>query len=133
MKLHESRQNNIQLFHLEGEIDLHYATALRARFAAKAKARCPALVLDLSGVSFIDSTGIAVLIEYLRDAAKFQGRFCIAQPTEHVRDVFEIIRLNTVIPIFGSIVEAITALQKGDSPSTPSFRQHEEEIAAVAA
>lgn len=133
MKLHESRQNNIQLFHLEGEIDLHYAPALRARFAAKAKARCPALVLDLSGVSFIDSTGIAVLIEYLRGAAKFQGQFCISQPTEHVRDVFEIVRLKTVIPIFDSIAEAITALQKGFARSDPLFRRHEDEIAAVAA
>jgi anti-sigma B factor antagonist len=123
MKLHESRQGNVDVFHLEGEIDLHYAPALRALFQAKASQRCPALVVDLTGVPFIDSTGIAVLLEYLRDASGFGGKFCLAAPTDHVRYVFEIIRLQESLPIFMSTAAAIAALSNGDllAPIQPLF------------
>jgi anti-sigma B factor antagonist len=117
MKLHESRQRNVDIFHLEDEIDLHYAPSLRARFQAKASQRCPALVVDLSGVPFIDSTGIAVLLEYLRDASGFGGKFCIAGPTDHVRHVFEIVKLEKSLPVFDSTAAAIAAIRHDDLPA----------------
>jgi anti-anti-sigma factor len=77
MKFRESRHQHCHVFHLSGDIDMHRAPALRALFAVKVEQRCPALVLDFSAVDFVDSTGIAVLIEYLRDATAFGGLFCI--------------------------------------------------------
>ena len=117
MKLHESRHRNVDIFNLEDEIDLHYAPALRARFQAKASQRCPALVVDLSGVPFIDSSGIAVLLEYLRDASGFGGKFCLAAPTDHVRHVFEIVRLHEAVPVFESTADAIAAVSSDDLPA----------------
>jgi anti-sigma B factor antagonist len=124
MKLHESRDRSVAIFHLEDEIDLHYAPALRALFEAKAKQRCPALVVDLSRVQFIDSTGIAALLEYLRDASDFGGKFCVAAPTDHVRHVFEIIRLHEVLPIFASTRAAVAAMANDrlPMPIQPLFR-----------
>jgi anti-sigma B factor antagonist len=111
MKLCETSESGIDLLHLEGEIDMHYAPVLRALLQAKAKQRCPAVVVDLAGVSFIDSTGIAVLIEYLRDAIAFDGRFCLARPTEHVRVVFDIVQLGKFLPIHDTIPDALRALR----------------------
>ena len=116
MKLRESKEGHVDVFHLEDEIDLHYAPALRALFQAKANRRCPALVVDLSGVPFIDSTGIGVLLEYCRDAAAFGGKFCVAAPTDHVRHVFEIVRLHDALPIFDSTAAAITAMANDRMP-----------------
>jgi anti-sigma B factor antagonist len=123
MKLHQSRQQHIDIFHLEDEIDLHYAPSLRAVFQAKVSQRCPALVVDLSGVRFIDSTGIAVLLEYLRDASGFGGKFCLAAPTDHVRHVFEIVRLHEAVPVFESTADAIAAVSNDDlpAPTQPLF------------
>jgi anti-sigma B factor antagonist len=132
MKLHESRDRDVAIFHLEDEIDLHYAPTLRALFQAKADQRCPALVVDLSGVPFIDSTGIAVLLEYLRDATEFGGRFCLAAPTDHVRHVFEITRVDEALPVFADVAKAVAAAANNALPtpaqplfeaSTPSRRQ----------
>ena len=116
MKLRQSERWSVDVFHLAGEIDLHYAPALRALFQLKVKQRCAALIVDLSDVSFIDSTGISVLLEYLRDAAEFDGKLCLAAPTDHVRHVFEIVRLNQVLPIFDSVTEAGAALCDGGIP-----------------
>jgi anti-sigma B factor antagonist len=130
MKLRESRERAVDIFHLEDEIDLHYAPALRALFQAKEKQRCRALVVDLSGVPFIDSTGIAVFLEYLRDASEFGGRFCVAAPTDHVRHVFEIVRLHEVLPIFESTSAAIAAVANNalPAPVQPLFSKAPEPV-----
>ena len=135
MRFRECRHDDSCVFHLEGEIDLHYAPPLRALFEAKAKAQCRALVVDLNGVSFIDSTGIAILIEYLRDAAEFDGQFCVAAPTEHVRTVFEIVQLEKALPIFDTVDAAVAAIRSGSlpRPAQPLFRREEDNTAAVAA
>lgn len=112
MKLRESRHRHVDVLHLEGEIDLDEAPHLRSFFQTKASGHCPALVVDLGRVPLIDSTGISVLLEYLRDATDFNGRLCFAAPTSHVRTVFEMIRLDTVIPIFNSVAEAIDVLSE---------------------
>ena len=132
MKLHESRHRNVDIFHLEDEIDLHYAPALRALFQAKANRRCPALVVDLSRVPFIDSTGIAVLLEYLRDASDFGGKFCVAGPTDHVRHVFEIVKLQKSLPVFESTADAIAAVNNDDLPAPiqPLFSAASEPLTA---
>ena len=123
MNFRESRHRQVDIFHLEGEIDLNHAPALRALFQAKAIGRCPALVVDLSGVPLIDSTGISVLLEYLRDASDFNGRFCFAAPTTHVRTVFEMIRIDRVVPIFDSVAAATEVLSGSEesAPREPSY------------
>ncbi len=135
MRFRECRHTNVCVFHLQGEIDLHYAAPLRSLFEAKAKAHCPSLVVDLSGVGFIDSTGIAVLIEYLRDAAEFDGLFCVAAPTEHVRTVFEIVQLEKAMPIFDTVEAAITANRSGSMPrpAQPLFHRENGNTTAAAA
>ncbi len=126
--------DDICVFQLEGEIDLHYAPALRALFAAKAKAHCRSLVVDLGEVSFIDSTGISVLLEYLRDASEFDGRFCVARPTEHVRTVFEIVQLRRAFPIFDTVDAALAAIRsEADQPPAQRLFQRQGNNAAAAA
>ena len=127
MRLRECRHDDVCVFQLEGEIDLHYAPALRALFEAKAKAHCHALAIDLSGVSFIDSTGISVLLEYLRDAGEFGGQFCIAAPTDDVRTVFEIVQLGRALPIFDNVSAAISAMRNRcmPAPAEPLFGRTE--------
>lgn len=112
MRLKESVEG-VDVFTLGGEIDLHYAPVLRSLFLAKIKARCRALILDLSDVTFIDSSGLAAIIEYFRDAVDHQGVLCLAGLNESLQTTFEIVKLDKVIPIFPSVAEAKAALKEG--------------------
>ena len=73
MRLKERHEDGVTIFALSGAIDLHYVPTLRSLFQSKLKERCPALIVDLSALDFIDSTGLATLIEYHRDAGMPQG------------------------------------------------------------
>ena len=78
MRLKESVEEGIAILGMEGEIDLHYAPVLRTLLQGKVKERCPALVLDLARVTFIDSAGLAAIVEYFRDASRYEGVLCLA-------------------------------------------------------
>lgn len=123
MRLHEYKEGTIDVLKLEGEIDMHFAPVLRRLLNGKRETRCPALLLDLSAVEFIDSTGLAVILEYLRDATAFHGRFCIGGISENVRTIIEIVRLERAMPVFRHVSAAKHALLSGGIPavSEPVF------------
>jgi anti-sigma B factor antagonist len=123
MRLKESTEQGIDVFRLEGDIDLHFAPALRSLLRAKVKARCPALILDLTAVGYIDSTGISAIIEYFRDAACHGGVLCLCCLTESVQTIFHIVRLDQSIPMFTTLAGAIAAVRNGNvhAPAETSF------------
>ena len=122
MRLKELVDDGIDVFLLEGEIDLHYAPVLRTLLQTKVHSRCRALVMDLAGVTFIDSSGLAAIIEYFRDSGDCNGVLCLSGLNDTLRTIFEIVRLDKVIPIFASRAEAIAALKAGSVlPPEPSI------------
>ena len=113
MRLKERLEDGFDVFALGGEIDMHYAPTLRELFRAKLRARCPALILDFGDVQFIDSTGLATIIEYRRDAAQHGGIVCIAHLNSAVAPVFEVVRLDLVLAILPSVADAVAGLKSG--------------------
>jgi anti-sigma B factor antagonist len=76
-------------FRIEGELDLAAEPAFSAALE-EASARSGQVILDFSGVSFMDSSGLRVL---LRAASSMDGqgpRLIVLHPTRAVRRVFEI-------------------------------------------
>ena len=84
---------------LEGEIDLHVAPRLESSLARITKKRPSRVVVDLSGVTFIDSSGLAVLIRALQDIQKYGGKLQLSGITAEVRSIFEMARLDQVFLI----------------------------------
>jgi anti-sigma B factor antagonist len=122
MRLKEATDRGVAIFTLEGEIDLHYAPALRALFQAKAKVRTPALAVDLTSVPYIDSTGLAAIIEYFRDACGFSGVFCLAGLNDQLKSIFKIVRLDKAIPMFETAKDAVDAITQGSiQPASPAL------------
>jgi anti-sigma B factor antagonist len=125
MRLHESVVDGIDIFALEGDIDFHYAPVLRSRLQSKTQSRTPVLVLDLTKVNYIDSTGLAIIMEYFRDAAKHGGILCLAGLNENLKTIFEIVRLDKAIPMFVTVPDALAALKQGNvhPPSDALFNR----------
>ena len=119
----EYRERGVDVLRLEGDIDMHFAPALRALLQGKARRKCPALLLDMSGVNFIDSVGVAAILEYLRDATDYGGWFCIGGLTEPLRIIFEVVGLGKVMPVYIDAAKAKEALVSKRLPqvSTPLF------------
>jgi anti-sigma B factor antagonist len=69
------------------------------------------LVLDFSSVAYIDSSGLATLVEYVRDAQAFKGKLSLASPAPRVKTVLELVRLDKILNVQPSVEAALGALR----------------------
>jgi anti-sigma B factor antagonist len=81
-----------------GELDLETAPLLRQRLHDLIESGHVALTVDLAQLSFLDSTGISVLVEALKLAGRRDGRLVLRAPAPSIRRVLEITGL---IELFG--------------------------------
>jgi anti-sigma B factor antagonist len=92
---------------LRGELDLSNAPALRERLLDIAATQSASLILDLSGLTFMDSTGISVLVAAERRAHQLGGSLSLAGPQKVVARVLHITSLDRHFPTFGTVEEAV--------------------------
>ena len=95
---------------LESEIDLHVSPRISAALAAMIDQKPQRLVVDLSKVTYIDSSGLAVLIEGMQNVEAYGGKFILAGIQENVKPIFEIARLDQVFIIFPHVDAALAAI-----------------------
>ncbi|HVO03819.1 MAG TPA: STAS domain-containing protein [Candidatus Cybelea sp.] len=93
---------------LEGEIDLEQAGAVRRALLDSLKKGRHVLV-DLSQVTYIDSSGIASLVEGLQVARKQKNDLGLVAVSQRVRRVLELARLDKVFQIYADLAAAVGA------------------------
>jgi anti-sigma B factor antagonist len=96
---------------VEGEIHVSTAPEFSALLNSTAESGCTALVLDLTGVMFIDSTGLSVLLNALRQVTRAGGRMAVVCSNPTVLRLFEITRLDTTFDIHAELEPALAKVQ----------------------
>jgi len=99
--------NQPSVLPLDGEIDLHVSPRVALSLSQMVKRKPAKLIVDMARVSYIDSSGLAVLIEAMQSVEEYGGRFAIAGLQETVRSIFEIARLDQVFRIFPDVDSAL--------------------------
>src|SRR5438128_11745186 len=92
---------------LEGEIDLHISPRVTTTLNGAVKGKPRHLVIDMGNVSYIDSSGLAVLIEAMQKVEKYDGKFALVALQENVKPIFEIAKLDQVFRIFPDVEAAL--------------------------
>ncbi|MFQ5458130.1 MAG: STAS domain-containing protein [Myxococcota bacterium] len=92
---------------VQGEVDMHSSPRVREAQSKALAESAKGVVIDLSGVGYMDSSGIATLIEGLQRAKRDGRNFRLAGLTAAVRDVFDLARLADVFEIFPTRDEAL--------------------------
>jgi anti-sigma B factor antagonist len=111
MQVAETTDGGISILTLQGDIDLHHSPQLRSVLQGKVKAKCPALLIDMKEVGYIDSSGLATLVEYFQGSRAHAGKVALATLSPRVKSVFELVRLNEIFPIYPTLDEARQGLQ----------------------
>ena len=94
---------------LAGELDLYNAHTVREELIRQAGREPERLVVDLSQVEFIDSTGLGVLIE-ARTRLRNRQAFLLAAPSLEPRRALEISGLDRHFAIYESVEDALAAV-----------------------
>lgn len=110
MQVRELIDDGLHILQVSGEVDMARSPELRAVLATHAEAERPALLIDFTEVKYIDSSGLATLVEYVQRSSGFGGRFAVGGLSESVRTIFDIVRLSEVFPVHSSVADARAAL-----------------------
>jgi anti-sigma B factor antagonist len=100
----------VKVLSLSGPIDVSRSMELRDLLGELIDGPAARIVLDLSEVTLIDSSGIGVLVTAHRRADSAGARFALAGASANVGRVFELTRTNKLLSIHPSVEEGIGAL-----------------------
>ncbi len=106
MDHHVREQGGLQIVAFEGDVDLEHSPAARA-VLLEAVERGSGVLVDLSGVGYMDSSGVASLVEAYQESKKRGARFALIAVNPPALRVLELARLDRVFTIHASLEEAL--------------------------
>jgi anti-sigma B factor antagonist len=102
---------------LPAVIDIHNALDVRAQLAkASEQDGCRAVIADLSKTTFCDTSGACSLVLARMDAADQNVRLLAVAPSLEVRRVLTLAGLDSVLPVYASLTEALAVAYLNESP-----------------
>ena len=108
LEVNVTRKDNYAIVLISGEVDLYSSPKLRNKIIKLTDEKFKTIIIDLSNVPYMDSSGVATMVEGLQLTEKYKGNLYLCGLNSMVREVFELSRLDTVFDIF----ESIDALEK---------------------
>ncbi len=103
----EKSANGVARLTLTGELDIANAHQVHMRLPeATASAEC--VLVDLSGLTFIDSTGIRLLLQLQKIAERDGWRLRLVPGPPHVQEVLRIVGLETRLPFLDGSPAAVS-------------------------
>lgn len=106
LKITNTVKDKVAVLSIAGEVDMFSSPQARNAIMELVKQRVPRVIVELSGVSYMDSSGVATLIEGLQLCQKYNGKLVVAGLRDNVREVFELTRLDKIFEIFKDVETA---------------------------
>jgi anti-sigma B factor antagonist len=107
MKFTVTQENGLAIFHYhETRLDATNSAEVKAEFLILTQTQIEVLILDLSEVTFIDSSGLSAILLAERQLREREGGIIVVDQYGKVRTLFEIAKLTDVIPLVSTLEEA---------------------------
>ncbi len=104
-------EESITIFSIQGDIDLESSPLLRQELKKFSNAKTARLLIDFTETTYIDSSGLATLIEYFQSAATYQGKMGLSGLSARVKNSFSIVRLEEVFTFYPDLSTGIQTLK----------------------
>lgn len=102
-------ENNKAILKFDGEIIFDNSNQLKeeAKKLLDQKQEVDTLIIDLSKVDYIDSSGVGVILSLFKFMREKDGSLAVAEPNEKIKRVFDVTKLAEIIPIYANLEEAM--------------------------
>jgi anti-sigma B factor antagonist len=107
MKVQIRNAADVTVIDCSGDVDLYSSTHLRDALLAELQSGIPSVLVNMTEVGYIDSSGIATLVEGLQLSRQTRTRFGLFGLRPNARSVLELARLHKVFNLFEDEQEAL--------------------------
>jgi anti-anti-sigma factor len=119
MSILVSKNANVLIVMPVGRLDAYSAPEADERIAEHINEGERYIVVDFAQANYISSAGLRVLINAVKKLKSLGGAFALCNPSSSIQQVLEMSGLSDVIPVFGSLQDAIRAASPGTSSPAP--------------
>lgn len=109
MQVNISEKDGISICKVDGEIDINTAPQVKTKFDNLIREKKEKIIINMEKVNYIDSSGLATLVELLKNFRKYGARLKLVALSAKVRSLFEITKLEKLFDILEKEEEAIKA------------------------
>jgi anti-sigma B factor antagonist len=119
----ETRDQGVLIAAPSGELDLYAASEFASAVLARMDPSLRAVVIDMSGVGYLDSSGTGALIRILYRARPLGARLILAGLRKGPKQVLNMVNILALVKSFGTVDEAVDeASEGGESRRKNAFR-----------
>ncbi|MBL7072228.1 MAG: STAS domain-containing protein [Candidatus Omnitrophica bacterium] len=109
MEISVEEKKGISIFRMTGDIDINTAPELKTSFDEMAKRSGIKVILNLKKVDYVDSSGLATMVEILKKLRDNNGSLKVTNLSAKVKGLFEITKLTQLFDIFNEEDEAVNS------------------------
>jgi anti-sigma B factor antagonist len=107
MQIKIDEKAGVKVCHAEGDIDINTSPQLKKAFDKLVQAKSQKVVINLQKVGYVDSSGLATIVEILKNFRGFGGKLKLCNLSNKVKSLFEITKLEKLFDIADTEEEAV--------------------------
>jgi anti-sigma B factor antagonist len=100
----------VRLIKLTGRLDVIGTEQIEAKFAGYCSGDKLQVIVDMSGVDFLDSIGIRLLVLTAEAMAQRRGRMVLLSPTTNVHDILDLSGVMAIVPVYDNMESALAVV-----------------------
>ena len=108
MEVKSVEKDGVTIFQVNGEININTSPDLKKLFEKQAAKK---IIVDLEKVTYVDSSGLATLVEMLKKTKVQGGSLGLASMPDKIKSLFEITKLDKLFPVFPNQQEAVAKVK----------------------
>ncbi len=108
MAVRVEAKNDLSICYVDGEININSSPEIKKTFDKLISKKTPKIVVNLSRVTYVDSSGLATLVEVLKNMRSYGGRLRLTNLSAKVKNLFEITKLDRLFEIIAEEADAIS-------------------------
>ena len=107
MNIKIDQKNNVWVCRMNGEIDINTAPQIKKVFDKILSEKREKILINFEKVSYVDSSGLATLVEMLKNIRSYGGKLKLSSLSSKIRSLFEITKLEKLFDISNDEEEAL--------------------------
>lgn len=109
MNIKIDQKNNVWVCRMNGEIDINTAPQIKKAFDKMLSEKREKILINFKEVSYVDSSGLATLVEMLKNIRSYGGKLKLSSLSPKIRSLFEITKLEKLFDISNDEEEALNS------------------------
>ncbi|MFW5836768.1 MAG: STAS domain-containing protein [Desulfovibrionaceae bacterium] len=109
MEVNERREGDVVVLGLSGRLDSNTADGFEEKLLGMIRGGEKHIVLDFSGLEYISSAGLRVLLKAARELKQTDGKMHLCALKDYIKEVFDLSGFVSFLPIHGSVDESVKA------------------------